>query len=212
MTRVAEFGEAVDESAMQTPDDHHDEPVRSSSAKRLDCLFDLLEEVALAEPDMLDPYTAAVGVTVQYEDLVEQSGLGLSAQGSHLDPDTVHRLMCNAGISRIIVRGESEIIDLGQEQRLFNRKQRRAIRFRHAHVCAVRGCGRRITQIHHIHWFENGGETNIDNGIPLCSYHHHLVHEGGWHATWNPTTGTTRLQGPRGQTLQTQTRFTRMAA
>ena len=200
---------AVDESAMQTP---AEEPRRSTAAKRLDYLFDLLEEVALASPDKLDPYNAAVGVTVQYENLVAKTGTGLSTQQSALDPETIHRLMCDAGINRIVIKGESEIIDVGREERLFNRKQRRAIRFRHGHVCAVRGCGRRITQIHHVRWWENDGETNIDNGIPLCGFHHHLVHEGGWKASWNPSEGITRLEGPLGQVLETEARFGRLVA
>jgi hypothetical protein len=36
-------------------------------------------------------------------------------------------------------------------------------------------------EIHHIHWFEHGGPTDLSNLIPLCSRHHHLVHELGWH-------------------------------
>ena len=185
---------------------------RSLSAKRLDWMFDLFEEVALSSPDKLDPYVAAVGVTIQYEDLIAGTGEGVTSQGSPLRGEAVRRLCCDAGVHRIVVRGESEILDLGRDQRLFNRKQRRAIQFRHAHVCAIRGCGRRVTQVHHIQWWENDGETNIDNGVPLCSYHHHLVHEGGWNVAWNPLAGITRIEGPLGQVLETETRFTRMAA
>jgi hypothetical protein len=186
-------------------------PWRSGSAKRLDLLLDLLEECVLAEPGKIDPYKAAVGVTIQYEDLIKASGPGLSSQGTWLTGEAVRRMCCDAGIHRIVVKGESEILDLGREERLFNRVLRRAIRFRHGHVCAVRGCGRRITQIHHIQWWENDGETCIDNGVPLCNYHHHLVHEGGWTVAWNPTTGVTRLEGPKGQILETTTTFRRAA-
>jgi hypothetical protein len=213
MATVAEFTDSatqtpVDESAMQTPN----EPKRSSAAKRLDYLFDLLEEVALSSTDKLDPYNAAVGVTVQYENLVDNAGPGLSTQESVLTPETIHRLMCDSGVHRILTKGESEIIDLGREERLFNRKMRRAIRFRHGHVCASRGCGRRITHIHHVRWWENDGETCIDNGIPLCSYHHHLVHEGGWTVAWNSVKGIVRLEGPKGQLLETEARFGRLVA
>ncbi len=69
----------VDESAMQTPDVEPAAERRPSSAKRLDNLLDLLEEVALSAPEKLDPYKAAVGVTVQYEDLVNSTGHGLSS-------------------------------------------------------------------------------------------------------------------------------------
>ncbi|MEN9824160.1 MAG: hypothetical protein RLZ04_2586, partial [Actinomycetota bacterium] len=35
--------------------------------------------------------------------------------------------------------------------------------------------------VHHIHPWEQGGATDIDNLLPLCVKHHHLAHEGGWH-------------------------------
>jgi hypothetical protein len=40
--------------------------------------------------------------------------------------------------------------------------------------------------IHHIRWYRNGGHTDIDDLLPVCSKHHHLVHEGGWHLALDP--------------------------
>jgi predicted restriction endonuclease len=40
--------------------------------------------------------------------------------------------------------------------------------------------------IHHIDYWENGGPTDLDNLIPLCSRHHHKAHEGGWKLSLNP--------------------------
>jgi hypothetical protein len=203
----------VDESTQWTgqQDVDNDAAPRPRSAQRADWLLDLLEEVALADPKKIDPYVAAVGVTIQYEDWLAKTGHGLSSQGSTLSGEAIRRLCCDADIHRIVVKGQSEILDYGRGERLFNRALRRAIRFRHAHVCAVRGCGRRITHIHHVEHYENGGETTIHNGITLCSYHHHLVHEGGWDIAWNPHTGVVTLEGPRGQTLETTANFLRAA-
>jgi hypothetical protein len=38
-------------------------------------------------------------------------------------------------------------------------------------------------EIHHVHWWEHGGPTDLANMGPVCSRHHHLVHEGGWAMT-----------------------------
>ena len=53
-------------------------------------------------------------------------------------------------------------------------------------------------KMHHIEFFRNGGKTAVNNLLPLCEKHHHLVHEGGWQltmtegriATWRRPDGT----------------------
>ncbi|HUR76978.1 MAG TPA: DUF222 domain-containing protein [Acidimicrobiales bacterium] len=188
-------------------------PKRPGSARRLDLLVDLFEEVALLNADKIDPETAAIGVTVAYEDLINcRRNLLSSDQESVLTGEAVRRLACDAGIHRLVVKGVSEFLDIGRKTRTWTTPQRRAIRARHAHRCAAEGCRRRITHIHHLQWWENGGTTSIDNGVPLCSYHHHLVHEGRWTITYNPNIGTTRMQGPAGQVLETQANISRLVA
>jgi hypothetical protein len=34
--------------------------------------------------------------------------------------------------------------------------------------------------IHHVVPWYLGGRSDLDNLVPLCNEHHHLVHEGGW--------------------------------
>jgi hypothetical protein len=182
-----------------------EQPRRPLPARRLDLFFDLLEEVVLVNDDKIDPEVASIGITVQYEDLIaNRPYLVLSDQESLITGEAVRRLACDAGIHRMVIRGVSEFLDIGRKTRIWTTAQRRAIRARHNHRCAAAGCNRRITQIHHIEWWEDGGATSIDNGVPLCSYHHHLVHDGGWTITYNPHTGITRLEGPQGQVLETQ--------
>ena len=55
-------------------------------------------------------------------------------------------------------------------------------------------------------------QRRADNGIPLCSFHHHLVHDKGWRIDWNKYTGHVAFHGPRGQTLDTETHFHHLAA
>ena len=184
---------------------------KSVGARRADAFFDLIEEIALVDADKIDPDTATVDVTVQYEDLLAATGAASTSTGAPLTGDAARRLACDAGIVRIIVNGVSEILDVGRKSRAFTKAQRRAIRARHGHRCAARGCHRRITQIHHLEHWSNGGMTSIENGVPLCSYHHHLVHEGGWTITYNPSTGVTRMEGPQGQVLETEAELLRVA-
>jgi hypothetical protein len=36
------------------------------------------------------------------------------------------------------------------------------------------------TEAHHIDWWSNNPNTDLANGIPLCSFHHHRIHDDGW--------------------------------
>ena len=48
--------------------------------------------------------------------------------------------------------------------------------------CRFPGCGsRRFTQAHHVVWWERGGPTDLENLVLVCTFHHRLVHEYGWH-------------------------------
>ena len=49
-------------------------------------------------------------------------------------------------------------------------------------TCAIDGCDHHFDtcHIHHLAEWDDLGETNLDNLLPLCSYHHHRVHEGRW--------------------------------
>jgi hypothetical protein len=101
--------------------------------------------------------------------------------GAPLPPETVRRLCCQGRIVPIIVGADGVPLNVGRSQRLANRAQRRALRAMYR-TCGFGGCdvpfGR--CEIHHIIPFEIGGLTNLDNLLPLCSRHHHLVHELGW--------------------------------
>ena len=102
-------------------------------------------------------------------------------QGVPLPPETVRRLCCNGRITPIIVGADGVPLNLGRTQRLANRAQRRALRAMYR-TCAFSGCDVPFGQceVHHIRPFELGGLTDLDNMIPLCARHHHVVHELGW--------------------------------
>ena len=56
--------------------------------------------------------------------------------------------------------------------------------------CAFPGCRHtRFLHAHHVkHWL-HGGETSTENLVMLCSFHHRLVHEGGWDVSHGPCEG-----------------------
>jgi hypothetical protein len=98
-----------------------------------------------------------------------------------LPVETLRRWACIADICPIIVGADGVSLYLGRDSRVANREQRRALRAMYR-CCAIPGC--RVVfdycHIHHIRWYRNLGTTDIDNLLPICIKHHHLVHEGGW--------------------------------
>jgi hypothetical protein len=110
-----------------------------------------------------------------------RTGLGL-AETSTGDPITAgeaRRLACTAGILPVVLGGVGEILDLGRTRRLFSPAQRKALAIRD------RGCRAEHCDIpaawceaHHATTpWTSGGRTDLDDGLLLCSFHHHRTHD-----------------------------------
>ena len=69
------------------------------------------------------------------------------------------------------------VLNLGRTTRLANRAQRRALRAVHR-TCAIPDCAVRFNhcKIHHVHWWEHGGPTDLNNLVPVCPRHHAAIH------------------------------------
>lgn len=78
-------------------------------------------------------------------------------------------------------------LNLGRTSRLANRAQRRALNALYA-TCAIPGCGvhYRFTNLHHVHEWEAGGPTDLQNLLPLCPQHHARVHSERWQLALGP--------------------------
>jgi hypothetical protein len=101
--------------------------------------------------------------------------------GGAIPPASVRRLICNGRVTPIIVDQHGNPLVMGRTIRHANRRQRRALRAIYR-CCAFAGCDVAFErcEIHHILPWELGGPTNLVNLLPLCSRHHHVVHDGGW--------------------------------
>ncbi len=112
-----------------------------------------------------------------------QPGHGyLEGNTAPISRETIERLICDSATIEITVDDLNRPLDVGHEQRLFNRAQRRALAARDG-GCRWPGCDRppAFTEAHHIqHWKRDHGRTDIDQGILLCHSHHMLLHNRGW--------------------------------
>ncbi|MEM8924100.1 MAG: HNH endonuclease [Actinomycetota bacterium] len=104
-----------------------------------------------------------------------------TSAGHELTDAAVARLACDALVRRVTLDARGVPLDVGRAHRTATDAQWAAIRAIQ-HRCAWHGCDTRIDwcQLHHIVPWSHGGRTDLDNLVPLCSRHHHRVHEGGW--------------------------------
>ena len=112
------------------------------------------------------------------------SGLGeanIDGIEQPISAGTARRLAAEARIIPMVLGGDSEILDLGVAQRLFSKAQKIAMAERFG-GCAWRNCQLppSHTQAHHVVWWGRSGESNLQNGVLLCSKHHHEVHRNNW--------------------------------
>lgn len=107
--------------------------------------------------------------------------------GTPPPPASVVRLLCNGTVVPILIGNDGVALNAGREQRVANRAQRRALRAMYR-TCAFHGCDVAFNrcEIHHIEPWEIGGSTDLGNLLPLCSRHHHVVHDGGWQLHLGP--------------------------
>jgi hypothetical protein len=120
--------------------------------------------------------------TVPFDTITERAAArGHTHVGPTLDPDTVRRLACDAGIHRMITGPSSSILDFGHENRLVSDNQFLALVARDQH-CRWPGCTIRATwcDAHHIVHRADHGPTNDNNLVLLCHRHHQLSHQRGW--------------------------------
>lgn len=122
---------------------------------------------------------ADVLVTFGPDPLNEAHGATLE-DGAHVSAETLRRLACDCGLVGIARGEDGSVLDVGRKTRRIPPALRRAVMARDEQ-CVFPGCTHaRFIDLHHAeHWLD-GGETKLPNLVALCTFHHQLVHEGGW--------------------------------
>ena len=152
----------------------HSEPDAhtSFSAQRADALLHCLCSDLQSE----------VHVHVSAETLCHDAADGECAlqDGPMIPAETARRLCCDAPVIGILDKANGEPIRISRRTRRISPALRRVLKARDG-GCRFPGCNaHRHLQAHHIVHWARGGETSPNNLVQLCSFHHRLVHEGGF--------------------------------
>ena len=184
-----------------------------SSAERI-TKDSTLAAAALAELVCTSPERSRnvphITIVVDYETLAgggHDDTTCRTANGHGVPPETVARLACDSVLRKVVLDERQIPISVGRKYRTATDAQWAAISSVHS-TCGWPGCDRPLSwcQLHHIKEWNDGGGTDLDNLVPLCSTHHHRVHEGKWTIqlkTANDVTTDRTLQiwKPNGQPL-----------
>jgi HNH endonuclease len=94
-------------------------------------------------------------------------------------------LACATGnVTAAILDRAGKPADLATSQHLASAEQRLDLRSMHPR-CAHPDCGVPFsrTQMHHVVYWSQQGRTLVSNLVPLCTKHHHDIHDRGWRMT-----------------------------
>ena len=156
-------------------------------------LVELLEH--LPANRLSSKVAATVVVSVGLDQLRGQLKVAGTDLGVDISAEKARQLACNAGIVPVVLGGKSLPLDLGRETRLFSEAQRTALAAQYD-SCAAAGCDRPFawSELHHQQPWQYGGRTDLAQAIPLCSFHHRLIHDTGYrHRIFDKPDGNKRI-------------------
>ncbi len=151
------------------------------------------------------PARAGVGVIVDASTLLEgphDATVCELTDGTPVPPTTLDRFLCDPVLT-LLGTDRAQQVHAAIAARTASDLQRAALRTMHP-TCAHPGCDVAFDncQMHHlVHW-RDGGPTELANLFPLCSTHHHDVHDRGWNydvglgRTLIPVPPDRRISGP----------------
>jgi len=175
---------ALERIAYTTPHDPDIGTHQGLWPRAADALYELASQSIGADGD---PDRATLVVHVDADVLAsEDDGVGVAQDGPALHNETIRRLGCDSRWQFVADGNDGAPVGIGRMSRSIPAWLMRQLRLRDG-GCRFQGCGRcHWVHAHHIIHWARGGRTDLDNLILLCSYHHRLLHEKGWHISGDP--------------------------
>ena len=208
LDRAREKAQGETDASAETPKRHDSEPDVSAETSAPGSTWPSRADgmVALAESFLAgNPATGNGGERFQVMVHVDQDPLASDGvksatldDGTRVSAETFKRIACDCGV--VAVAGDGADLNIGRRARSIPPAIRRALALRDRGCCFPGCTPTRFLHGHHIQHWLHGGETSVTNLALLCTFHHHLVHEGGW-AVARGEDGELAFTAPNGRAL-----------
>lgn len=147
---------------------------------RVDALMEIVEAVARGEAVQRVPTELVVAIGAEAlagGDVEDIEKVGVTRDGAALSMAVVRKLACDCGVVAVVEDGAGNPLKVGRKYRTVSGAIKRALAKRDP-TCQFPGCDHRAFLAgHHIdHWLD-GGPTDLENLVNLCTAHHAIVHE-----------------------------------
>jgi hypothetical protein len=152
---------------------------------------------------------ATLLVKLDYETLVDGIKPASLSTGTRISAGEARKMACRLGIIPMVFNGKSLPLDHGAEKRLFTKAQR-AIFDETQGGCTFPGCDRPPgwCEAHHAKLpYSIGKTTHLDEGVLVCPFHHHQVHDDGWSIRFSPADGYPEFRSRGSDTWQRNQRW-----
>lgn len=110
----------------------------------------------------------------------ESTEPALLAGAGPMGHSAFERICCDARWRRLLRDAAGVPVELGRATREFTPGQAKLIILRDGR-CRYSDCPMPASacEAHHVRWWSKGGSTDCANGVLLCRFHHHSVHDRG---------------------------------
>lgn len=160
---------------------------RTMEQRRADALVDIFRHTSGCAGAAQELAPVSIVVRMTLDDLTTPDSFTSTGSATidgidePITASAARRMAADARIIPEVLGGASQVLDLGVGTRLFTKAQKLALAERDG-GCAWTGCTHppSFTEAHHLRWWSRGGRTDLDNGILLCSFHHHRIHNDRW--------------------------------
>ncbi|MCW4459874.1 HNH endonuclease signature motif containing protein [Microbacterium sp. MPKO10] len=166
---------------------HEPAEERSRSQERADVFTAMIAGIGKQKnTPQLHGRGPTVLVTTTTENVDNDTGAAWSpGTPAPLPMSFVKQMQCDGDTHDVTIDEHGDVLNLGGATRFFTAKQRLALIARDGTTCVVDDCNVPVwmCEAHHILRWEDGGPTDLPNGVLVCWYHHRLLDHDDWTIT-----------------------------